>query len=68
MKKTLNYTALFIVLLASIQVVNAQPVTPEDLNSALGFDTQVNDVQAPIHFLVGLGMLVGAYIGYRKLK
>lgn len=68
MKKTLIYTLVAVAVLGATQVANAQ-ATAEDLNNALGFNNTVNDVpEAPIHFLVGLGMLVGSYLGFRKLK
>lgn len=68
MKKTLIYTLVAVAVLGAAQVANAQ-ATAEDLNNALGFNNTVNDVpEAPIHFLVGLGMLVGSYLGFRKLK
>ncbi len=68
MKKTLIYTLVAVAVLGAAQVANAQ-ANAEDLNNALGFNNTVNDVpEAPIHFLVGLGMLVGSYLGFRKLK
>jgi hypothetical protein len=41
-----------------------------ELEDLFGFDnTNVNDVpEAPIHFLVYAGMLVGTYLGFNKLK
>lgn len=62
MRPTYRYTLLLWLTLIITQV-NAQ-----GLEQAIGFDDQVNDVQAPIHILVWLGMLMGAYLGYRKLK
>ena len=68
MKKTLIYSLVAVAFLGVAQVVNAQ-ASAEDLSSALGFNNTVNDVpEAPIHFLVGLGMLVGSYLGFRKVK
>ena len=69
MKKTLIYTLVALAIVATTQVANAQAASLDDLNGALGFDNTVNDVpEAPIHFLVGLGMLAGSYLGFRKLK
>lgn len=62
MRPTYRYTLLLWLTLIITQV-NAQ-----GLDQAIDFDDQVNDVQAPIHILVWLGMLMGAYLGYRKLK
>ena len=68
MKKTLIYTLVAVTVLGFAQVANAQ-ASADDLNSALGFDSTVNDVpESPIHFLVWLGMIVGSYLGFRKLK
>lgn len=61
--------AIVTVFLFNVQDVAAQSASIEDLNSALGFDSTVNDVpESPIHFLVWLGMIVGSYLGFRKLK
>lgn len=68
MKKTLIYTLVAVAVLGAAQVANAQ-ASANELNSALGFDSTVNDVpESPIHFLVWLGMIVGSYLGFRKLK
>lgn len=40
-----------------------------DLEDALGFSESVNDVpEAPIHIFIGIAALIGAYIGFKKLK
>ena len=56
---------VLLLIIAFIPDVNAQ-----NLEDVFGFnDDNVNDVpEAPIHFLVYLGMLVGAYLGFKKFK
>lgn len=67
MKKTSVYIITLLILLVITETTHAQAST-EDLNDALGFDNSVSDVpEAPIHFLIGLGMLVGTYLGFKKL-
>ena len=55
--------------LALVSLIGLSSAYGQDLNSAFGFDDNVNDVPAaPIHFLVYAGMLIGAYLGFNKLK
>jgi hypothetical protein len=68
MKNSLIYIITILLVFVTIQVTHAQ-ASIADLNDAIGFDSTIDDVpEAPIHFLVGLGMLVGTCIGFRKTK
>ncbi|HZH70686.1 MAG TPA: hypothetical protein VFD80_09565 [Flavobacteriaceae bacterium] len=66
---------MFLVLIqSSTTTASAQIILGDDESSveqrnftAPSFDDNVDD-EAPINGLLGLGLLVGAYIGYRKLK
>lgn len=67
MRKGRGYIVAMIgVLLCSFEITAQSTIF--ELEDALGFEENVNDVETPIHFLVGLGMLVGSYIGVKKLK
>lgn len=66
MRLAYRYTLLFSFTLIITQV-NAQGL--EEALGVIDFIDQVDDTgQAPIHMLVWLGMLVGSYLGFRKLK
>lgn len=68
--------ALFGMMMLSVPQAKAQIVFGNDSESGtknLGIDGENDDVidsskPAPINGLIGLGLLVGAYFGYRKLK
>jgi len=74
------FIVLIIMLLVLIQssttTASAQIIFGDDESSveqrsltAPSFNDNVYDeAEAPINGLLGLGLLVGAYIGYRKLK
>lgn len=65
MKKIALYS---IVLLFVVQFSNGQASFSE-LESALGFEDQVNDVpESPIHFIVYFLAIAGAYLGIKKLN
>lgn len=71
-------TALLSALLyfAAPTVANAQIIfetekqAHQNTEKSLGIGNEYDDVddEAPINGLLGLGLLVGAYFGYRKLK
>lgn len=43
--------------------------TTEDLSSALGFESAINDApKVPINFLIGDMGIIGSHYGSRKLK
>ncbi|GGE22119.1 hypothetical protein [Psychroflexus salis] len=56
---------VLLLIIAFIPDINAQ-----NLEDVFGFnDDNVNDVpEAPIHFLVALGLLIGGFIGVKKFK
>ena len=63
-----NFIVLSLVLVALPFVATGQ-ADFSDLENALGFNDQVNDVpESPINGLIALGMAVASYIGYRKFK
>lgn len=67
MKK--RFLVLILVCIAFNLSSFAQQASIEDLNSALGFESTVNDVpESPINFLIGAFIAVGSILGFRKLK
>ena len=55
--------SFLIIFLVSIQT------QAQSLEDALGFTETVNDVpEAPIHFLVPVLLLIGGYLGIKKIK
>lgn len=66
-KNTVFFVA--VAMFMFVQNINAQSASIEDLNSALGFESTVNDVpESPIHLLVWLGLILGGFLGMKKLK
>ena len=59
-----NYLILSLVLISLPFITTGQ--TLQDLEGAIGFDDDVNDV--PINGLIALGMAVASYLGYKKFK
>ncbi|GEM_PF-3597706 len=68
-KEALQFSIIFcLVVLTSTDFILAQS-TLIDLEDALGFEKDVRDVpESPIHFLVGIFMAVGAWLGIQKLN
>ena len=68
MKNRVYIKKIAIVLLLVIAFM--PDVNAQSLEDAFGFnDDNVNDVpEAPIHFLVALGLLIGGFIGVKKFK
>ena len=63
MRHTYKYALLIMMVLIATQV-NAQ-----GLEDAIGFEDTINDAPAaPIHFLIPLALVVGAFLGIKKLK
>ncbi len=67
-----NYRTLFMLLaLGFILLPNAMQAFQDGSNffDQIGFDNDVEDVpESPIQGLLALGMIIGSYLGYRKLK
>lgn len=62
--KNINQILLVIVFLFIFSFTQAQ-----SLEDALGFNETVNDVpEAPINFLIALGVIIGSFIGIKRLK
>ena len=60
---------ILVVFLISLQQSTAQSADINELNNALGFESTVNDVpESPIHLLVWLGLILGGFLGMKKLK
>jgi hypothetical protein len=52
-----------------VSLIGLSSAYGQDLDSAFGFDDNVNDVPAaPIHMLIYLGLAVGGYLGVTKLR
>lgn len=68
-KETLQLSIVFcLIALISTDFITAQS-SLIDLEDALGFDKDVKDVpESPIHFLVGIFMVIGTWLGIQKLK
>jgi len=60
-----NYLILSLVLI-SLPFIATGQATLQDLEDAVGFEDDVNDV--PINGLIALGMAVASYLGYKKFK
>ncbi|MGM0634695.1 MAG: hypothetical protein ACQESK_01420 [Bacteroidota bacterium] len=70
MKFNNKHTYILAVLLIffTVQVTIAQS-SQSDIEDLVGFDNTVDDTaEAPIHFLIPFFMLIGAYLGIKKLK
>ena len=68
MKKTVLIKKIVFVLLLAI--IFMPEVNGQSIEEVFDFENDnVNDVpEAPIHYLVTLGLLVGGYLGFKKLK
>ena len=64
MKKTVLMKKIVFVLLLAI--VFMPEVNAQSIDDTFGFEENVNDV--PINFLIPLALIIGAYLGIKKLK
>lgn len=69
--KILKINSIFLVIIMLVffsEAMQAQ-ASFQDLNDALGFEEQVNDVpEAPINMFLAIFALVASFLGIRKLK
>ena len=67
MKKTAVIKIVIVLLIATVCMADAYAQT---IGDAFGFeDDNTNDIpEAPIHFLVYLGLVIGGYLGIKRLK
>ncbi|TKS55852.1 hypothetical protein [Mesohalobacter halotolerans] len=64
MKKTgLMKKIVFVLLLV---IVFMPEVNGQSIDDAFGFEENVNDV--PINFLIPVALIIGAYLGIKKVK
>lgn len=64
-----NNLIVLILVVFTLPFIATGQASFSEIESALGFEEQVNDVpESPINGLVALGMAVASYIGYKKLK
>lgn len=68
-KKNIKVQILTLLAVFAFSAASFAQASSGDLESALGFDETVDDVtEAPIGGLVALGLIAGAFLGYRKIK